>query len=57
LIDNYNLFGDILEMAIFGNNLKQKRVYLRRSSLKLQTYAIVGTLASIVTLAIFQTHQ
>jgi hypothetical protein len=40
-------------MAIFGNNLKDKRVYLRRKSLKLQKYALVGSFLALASLAIF----
>lgn len=41
-------------MAIFGENLKSKRVYLRRKSLKLQKYAVLGSFFALVSLAAFK---
>jgi hypothetical protein len=40
-------------MALFGNQPKNNRVYLRRKSLKLQSYVSGGIFLSIVTLGVY----
>lgn len=47
------MIGDwIYLMPIFGNNDKKKRVYLRRKSLRLQSYSIVGLMCLAGALAL-----